>query len=81
MTRETEGAFRTVLGKILLIEEDEMREDLPRKDVADWDSLAHLMLVSELETTFGVTLDDDDVMNIESLGDLKSALRKAGVDI
>ena len=81
MTIEMEKDFTNVINKILLLDGDEIRDDLPRKEVDDWDSLTHLMLVSELESTFGITLGDDDVMEIESLGDLKAALRKAGVEI
>jgi acyl carrier protein len=81
MTTEREKDFRDAISKILLLDGDKIRDDLPRKEVDDWDSLTHLMLVSELESTFGITLDDEDVMGVECLGDLKAALRKAGVEI
>jgi len=81
MTTEREKDFSNAISKILLLDGDEIRDDLPRKEVDDWDSLTHLMLVSELESTFGITLDDEDVMGVECLGDLKAALRKAGVEI
>jgi acyl carrier protein len=81
MTTEWEKDFRDAISKILLLDGDKIRDDLPRKEVDDWDSLTHLMLVSELESTFGITLDDEDVMGVECLGDLKAALRKAGVEI
>lgn len=81
MTTEREKDFRDAISRILLLDGDEIRDDLPRKEVDDWDSLTHLMLVSELESTFGITLDDEDVMGVECVGDLKAALRKAGVEI
>ena len=81
MTAEREKDFSNAISRILLLNGDEIRDDLPRKEVDDWDSLTHLMLVSELESTFGITLDDEDVMGVECLGDLKAALRKAGVEI
>jgi acyl carrier protein len=41
--------------------------------------MAHLMLISEIESTFEVTLDDDDIMTIQTVADIKNALKKFGI--
>ncbi|MDJ0991996.1 MAG: AMP-binding protein [Dinoroseobacter sp.] len=39
-------------------------------DVAGWDSYAHLVLVLEVQETFGVELSTQQIVQIETLGDL-----------
>ncbi len=71
--------FQDVVCKILMIELSQLNDDLKRNEVKEWDSMTHLMLITELEETFGVAFDDDDVAEIGSIGDLKEVLRKHGV--
>jgi acyl carrier protein len=70
-----------ILSDILLLKESEINEAISRKDVDTWDSLAHLMLINEVEATFEVTFTDDDIVEINTVGDLEQKLRKLGVDI
>ena len=44
-------------------------------DVDEWDSLAHVMIIGELEQRLGVTIPLDDATEISSMGEL---LEKAG---
>ncbi len=37
-------------------------------DVPLWDSVGHLSLASSLETTFGISLDVDELMEMENVG-------------
>lgn len=41
-----------------------------------WDSLAHMQLVDELEVAFGVTLDSDDVADIDSFDAAQAVLAR-----
>ncbi|MCM1090148.1 MAG: acyl carrier protein [Butyrivibrio sp.] len=44
-------------------------------DVDEWDSLAHVMIIGELEQRLGVTIPLDDAIELSSMGEL---LEKAG---
>lgn len=81
MTRLADSRLRSTLAKVLLLDEAEITDELARKGTEAWDSLGHLMLISEVESTFQVTLSDDDILAISTVGDLKKMLRKYGVDI
>lgn len=70
-----------ILTKVLLLDESEVNDELSRDEVEEWDSLAHLMLINEVESTFQVTLSDEDIMSIRTIRDLKRALKKLGVNI
>ena len=77
----SEKKLREIVGKVLLLQEAEVNDDISRKDAEAWDSLAHLMLINEIEATFDVSFSDDDIVEINSISDLKGRLRKLGVEI
>jgi acyl carrier protein len=51
---------------------------LSPEQVKGWDSMGHLSLVTALEAEFDVTFQDDDVMEMESVGKVKEALLRRG---
>ena len=73
--------FKTILAKILLIEESKINDELSRKTIKEWDSMTHLMLVSELESAFEITMYDDDIIEIQTIADIKKVLKKLGISI
>ena len=49
------------------------------QDTEGWDSLVHMALVTELESIFGVTLSDDDIMTMDDLAGVVAVLTAHGV--
>ncbi|OGD63345.1 hypothetical protein A2160_02570 [Candidatus Beckwithbacteria bacterium RBG_13_42_9] len=47
-----------------------------RTDFEDWDSLAHMQLVSEVESAFGITFEMDEVIEISKPEDFLLLIRK-----
>lgn len=45
----------------------------------EWDSVNHLSLMLSLEEAFGVTFDDDDIVELTSVGAIRASLRRRGV--
>jgi acyl carrier protein len=66
-----ESTFAEVLEEILGWDLQLGDEDSPRT-VEDWDSLAQIRLVHELETRFGVRLPDEALLEEQSVGSLKT---------
>jgi acyl carrier protein len=46
-----------------------------RRDVADWDSVAHVKLVLSLEEEFGIRFTEDEVSSVRTVGDLLDAIK------
>jgi acyl carrier protein len=69
--------FRECIIKALRLRSDEYRPDLKIGDVEQWDSVAHLDLMSEIEQQFGVRFDLDEITTLTSLPELFSRLEKA----
>jgi acyl carrier protein len=69
--------FRECIIKALKLRSGEYRPDLKIGDVDQWDSVAHLDLMSEIEREFGVRFDLDEITILTSLPELLSRLEKA----
>jgi len=81
MNSSTEEKLKEILAKVLLVDKTKINDRMSRKDVEEWDSMAHLMLVSEIESEFGIMMSDDDITEIKTVGDIKKVLRKLDVAI
>lgn len=69
----------SILEDIFQVELPESIDDLTQDELEEWDSFNHLRLVSELEDTFEITLDDEDIPEMTSLQRVKSLLQRYGV--
>ena len=76
-----EKTLKEILAKVLILEENDVNDAVSRENTESWDSLAHLMLITEVESAFGVAFSDEDIIEIKTVGDLKSKLRKLGVKL
>ena len=47
--------------------------------IESWDSFQKLVLIDDLETTFDVKFTLDEVLDINTVGDIKKNLHKHGV--
>ena len=45
-------------------------------DVPEWDSIGHMTLMSNLEETFNITLDTDDIVDFSDFKKGKEILKK-----
>ena len=64
------GKFRDCVMKALKLRSEEFRPDLRIGDVDQWDSVAHLDLMSEIEQEFQVRFDLDEMTTLTSLPEL-----------
>lgn len=53
--------------------------DMPRTKFENWDSLAHLQLISEIENDFNIRFEIDDVVEINSPADFLNLINKKTV--
>ena len=71
---DIEDKLLEILSKILLLDKDQITDDLRRKDFEPWDSMAHLIIVSEIENEFEMFFDDEEVVDLWTVGDIKKVL-------
>ena len=73
---ELKNKIYDIINKALLIEKDKITDSLSMNDVEEWDSMAHLIIVSEIEQTFEIILEDDDIPEMTSVATIISTLGK-----
>jgi acyl carrier protein len=56
-----------------------LADDTTPSDIPGWDSLASVNVQFSVEQEFGVEFGDDEFRELETIGDLKSALVGKGV--
>ena len=69
MADETFETFKKCAVEVLQVSEDQVTMDAKFGDDLDADSLDLVELVKALEDRFGITISDDDLKPIESVGD------------
>lgn len=65
----------TLIEELLKLPEGTITQDTEIADVEEWDSLAHVMIIGELEEKLGVSISLEDAIEITSV---KGLLEKAG---
>jgi len=69
-----EDRVENVLAEVLQIPADSITNDLAMKDVESWDSLKHMELVVSLEQTFNIELSFEEIIAMQSVGEIKRVL-------
>jgi len=64
----------------LEISESRVDADLQYDTVAAWDSIAHMDLIMELEERFEVSIETDDVVELDSIEKAREILESHGVE-
>jgi acyl carrier protein len=59
---------------------EEVSDALTYNTIPQWDSVAHMNLVAELEIAFDVMFDTDDIIDMSSVAKARDILQKYGVD-
>lgn len=59
-----------IISQVLNVDIDEVELDTAIGDLPEWDSLHHLNIIKELETTFGVKYSAGDLAELEDVSDL-----------
>ena len=72
--------YNDVFCRILNVNIDALNEDFTFQAVPQWDSVAHLSLISELEETFDVFFESEDILHYGSYENGKKILERYGIE-
>ena len=64
----------------LEIEESLVVDSLVYQSIEQWDSISHMILISEIEEVFDIELDTDDVIEMSSVAKAKEIISKYGFE-
>jgi len=72
--------YNNAFCKVFNIEKD-ILPDLTYQSISAWDSVGHMQLVAELEDSFDIIMDTDDIIDLSSYEKGKEILRKYDVEL
>lgn len=72
--------YKEVFCRVLNVSENVLNEKFTFKEVPQWDSVAHLSLISELEDEFDVLFESEDILHYGSYLNGIEILKRYGVD-
>jgi acyl carrier protein len=53
-----------------------VNDDLKYQGVSQWDSITHMILIAEIESTFGISIETDDIIDMSSFAKAKEIVAK-----
>lgn len=68
--------FDQIVSEIFSLPEAEIGDNLTSQDISGWDSMNYIMLIAELEKNFDISFSMDEVMSIQTIGDIRSIVEK-----
>ena len=71
---ELEIGIRTVLAKVLNMDEAVVNETTSSETVPQWDSLSHINIIMLLEKSFDLSIELDQIANMKSFGHIRDVL-------
>jgi acyl carrier protein len=76
-----DGKVEGVLAEVLQMPAAKITDGLAMRDVDAWDSLKHMELIVALETAFDVQLTFDEIVAMQSVGEIKRVLAERSVAV
>jgi len=70
-----------ILAEVFAVKLSEIRPDLSREDVGNWDSLKQMDLVVSLESAYGISLEIPDILRMVSVAAIEEVLQAKGIDL
>tara|TARA_B100000963_G_scaffold137085_1_gene119283 strand:+ start:2786 stop:3034 length:249 start_codon:yes stop_codon:yes gene_type:complete len=72
--------LKEILCSILEHENFEIKNELKAKDVDGWDSLSHMLIISEIEKKFDIKFKLKELNKINNLGNLLELIKSKIVE-
>ena len=76
-----EQKLKQIMSNIFETEEDEITDESSIDCIEKWDSLKHINLIIAIEEQFGISIDEDEMIEMTSFTEIKRILRDNGVEI
>ena len=73
--------YKKIFIESLSIEPESFNENIKYNEIPEWDSIAHMSLMSELEDRFNLSIETDDVIDFSGFQKGKEILKKYKIEI
>ena len=73
--------FLEMVSEVFEIEISDLSDELTPDDIESWDSISHMDLMAKFEDAWSVTFDIEEMTEMETIGLIKKALIRHGVEL
>lgn len=73
--------FNEYICEVFSVEEEEFSDDSTPDDLDSWDSVTHMDLMAFFEDEWDLALDVEEITEMTTIGLMKEALKKHGVEV
>jgi acyl carrier protein len=73
------GKLYSIIARVMQVPVPEIDDASGPGNIEKWDSFQALVLLDDLELTFGVKFTVEEVLNIRTVGDIKKNLQNRGI--
>lgn len=77
----TTEQLHSVFSRAFEIPLDAINDQLEYQGIAEWDSMSHLVLIEEIESTYNISIEMEDILEMGSVQKIKEILKKHGFTI
>ena len=70
-----------IIKESFSLKEADQKDEIVLNSLEEWESMAHMLFITRVEEQFNIEFSGDDILNMQSIGDLKKILREKGVQI
>ena len=67
---------KEIIANSIEVEINKIDEDTAIGDFPNWDSMGQLVIITSLEKEFNIKFDPEDIMELEDVGDMISAIEE-----
>lgn len=67
-----------ILEEILNLKPEDAKDELELADIEAWDSMTHMLLITRIEDDYELEFTQDDIVNMQSVGQIREILKKYG---
>tara|TARA_Y100001970_G_scaffold277722_1_gene382365 strand:+ start:10053 stop:10298 length:246 start_codon:yes stop_codon:yes gene_type:complete len=76
MSDDVQEQLLSVFRSVFEIDDLQIADDMTADNIEQWDSLAHITLITEVEKSFEVRFRNAEVARLKNIGDLKALINK-----
>lgn len=69
-----------LIAGTLAVPPEQVTEESSMENTRKWDSLRHLILMTELETRYGIELSDAEMTEATSVAKIRAVLKTRGIE-
>jgi acyl carrier protein len=66
--------LETVFSEVFALPESSINDGLALRDIPQWDSMAHMVLIIRIEETWSIQFTGDEIADIKTIGDARQLI-------